>query len=60
MQFFCPRCETEVDQDFYAPCTDMCIPELRAKYESDGQEVQFGEYEPKMNVTPNSVATKDD
>jgi len=31
-----------------------------AKYASLGRDVQVAEYEPKMNVTPNAVALKDD
>jgi hypothetical protein len=33
---------------------------LRAKFLSEGREVIVAEYEPKMNVTPNAVALKDD
>lgn len=33
---------------------------LRAKFESEGRVVELAEYEPKMNVTPNAVALKDD
>ena len=29
-------------------------------YRSDGRDVEVAEYEPKMNVTPNAVALKDD
>lgn len=59
MQFFCPRCKSEVDQDFYAPCEDICVPELRSTMRREAEEVEQQDYEPKMNVTPNSVATKD-
>ena len=34
--------------------------ELRAKFVSDGRVVEVAEYVPKMNVTPNAVALKDD
>ena len=34
--------------------------ELRAKYLGEGRVVEVAEYEPKMNVTPNAVALKDD
>jgi hypothetical protein len=33
---------------------------LRAQYQATGRVVEVAEYEPKMNVTPNAVATKDD
>jgi hypothetical protein len=59
VEFACPRCQTSVDQEFYGPC-DSCRTELKAKYESDGRVVEVAEYEPKMNVTPNAVALKDD
>lgn len=29
-------------------------------YRSEGRHVEVAEYEPKMNVTPNAVALKDD
>ncbi len=33
---------------------------LHAKFDSVGRVVELAEYEPKMNVTPNAVALKDD
>ena len=38
----------------------VCRTELRAKFVSDGRVVELAEYVPKMNVTPNAVALKDD
>ena len=55
----CPRCSKEVDERFYGPC-QSCRIDLRAKYLSEGRVVEVAEYEPKMNVTPNAVALKDD
>ena len=55
----CPRCGAEADERFYGPCA-ACRTELRAKFLSDGRVVEVAEYEPKMNVTPNAVALKDD
>ena len=55
----CPRCGAEADERFYGPCPS-CRSELRAKFLSDGRVVEVAEYEPKMNVTPNAVALKDD
>ncbi|MDO9175329.1 MAG: hypothetical protein Q7V62_11035 [Actinomycetota bacterium] len=55
----CPRCATESNERFYGPCLS-CRTELRAKFLSDGRVVEVAEYVPKMNVTPNAVALKDD
>ena len=44
---------------FYGPC-DSCRTELHAKYLGEAREVEVAEYVPKMNVTPNAVALKDD
>lgn len=60
MEFYCPRCNSEVDQDFYAPCEDVCVPELRLTVRAEARSVEDEDYEPKMNVAPNAVATKDD
>ena len=55
----CPRCGGSVeDERFYGPCTS-CRAELRAKFLGEGRDVEVAEYVPKMNVTPNAVATKD-
>ncbi|MCB0997800.1 MAG: hypothetical protein KDB40_00770 [Acidimicrobiales bacterium] len=59
LAFTCPRCRAEVTAVFYGPCTD-CRTELRSKYLGEGREVEVAEYVPKMNVTPNAVALKDD
>jgi len=48
-----------VDDEFYAPC-QTCRNDLIAKYAGLGRAVDVAEYEPKMNVTPNAVALKDD
>lgn len=55
----CPRCSTSVESRFYGPC-DSCRTDLRAKFLGEGREVEVAEYEPKMNVTPNAVALKED
>lgn len=59
MEFACPRCRADVTDDFYGPCED-CRLQLRAHFRNEGRVVQLAEYEPKMNVTPNAVALKDD
>ena len=55
----CPRCGRAVEQRFYGPC-ERCHDELRAAYQAEVTAVVAAEYEPKMNVTPNAVALKDD
>jgi hypothetical protein len=57
--FVCPRCGHAVDAAYYGPC-DTCCTELRARYAGTSRVVEAAEYEPKMNVTPNAVALKDD
>jgi hypothetical protein len=59
MEFRCPRCGHDVTDDFYGPC-DTCRIQLRDAFRSEGRVVEIAEYEPKMNVTPNAVALKDD
>ena len=59
VSFTCPRCGSVVGERFYGPCLS-CRTELRAKYLGEGRVVEVAEYEPKMNVTPNAVALKDD
>ena len=56
--FPCPRCEAEVTEAWYGPCTS-CRDALRATYAGEARSVATVDYEPKMNVTPNAVATKD-
>ncbi len=55
----CPRCGAEVQERFYGPCT-VCRGTLRAAFARDGRVIELADYEPKMNVTPNAVALKDD
>lgn len=59
LSFTCPRCAALTLGRFYGPC-DACRSELRAAYAGEAREVEVAEYEPKMNVTPNAVALKDD
>jgi len=59
VMYECPRCKTENDEDFYGPCTS-CRSALKAIFQQEGRVIQLAEYEPKMNVTPNAVALKDD
>ncbi len=59
VEFICPRCQSPVDREYYGPCED-CYGVLRATIRADARDVDVAEYEPKMNVTPNAVALKDD
>ena len=59
LTFDCPRCRRPTDADLYGPCSD-CVTELRARYAGRAREVEAAEYEPKVNVTPNAVALRDD
>ncbi len=55
----CPRCHKSHTSRFYGPC-DECRAELRVSMTNEARTVDVAEYEPKMNVTPNAVALKDD
>jgi hypothetical protein len=57
--FECPRCHDPVEEDFYGPCAG-CRTALTAKFRGEARQVEAVAYEPKMNVTPNAVALKDD
>jgi hypothetical protein len=59
VSFTCPRCSVTATARFYGPC-ETCRLQLRAAYVGLEREVELAEYEPKMNVTPNAVALKDD
>lgn len=59
MEFTCPRCDRPADETFYGPC-GTCRAELRAAFVREAEVVELDEYEPKVNVTPNAVALKDD
>ena len=54
----CPRCAANVQESFYGPCSS-CRDELRATLGGERRDVVAATYEPKMNVTPNAVASKD-
>ena len=57
----CPRCGAAMTVEEYRPC-DRCIDQLRAtqRGEGDTSGAEAEAFEPKMNVTPNAVALKDD
>jgi hypothetical protein len=57
LTFICPRCAAAAEEEFYGPCR-ACVAALRA-VGGEQVEVEAVEYAPKMNVTPNFIATKD-
>ncbi len=54
----CPRCRRAAAVRFYGPCDD-CRADLRATVGGPGRSLEVESYEPKMNVVPNQVATKE-
>jgi hypothetical protein len=56
--FDCPRCHRPADEEHYGPC-GSCRDELRTAMRRDAVEVTVEAFEPKMNVVPNAVATKE-
>lgn len=58
LDFTCPRCSQQRTEPWYGPCT-TCRSELRTLIHGEAHEVVAQDYVPKMNVTPNAVATKD-
>lgn len=59
LQCTCPRCGQSVLARFYGPC-ESCREALRAQFAGLEKAIDVEAYEPKMNVTPNAVALKDD
>jgi hypothetical protein len=58
IEFECPRCARSSRARFYGPCP-TCREELASKFLREGRQVEVAIYEPKMNVVPNQVATKE-
>lgn len=58
LSFVCPRCATAATERLYGPCIS-CREDLRANQKIVARDVEVAPYEPKMNVTPNFVATKE-
>ena len=58
LDFTCPRCAQAVRERVYGPCT-QCREQLRASIAGTAREIAVEEYTPKMNVTPNAVASKE-
>ncbi|HET6954269.1 MAG TPA: hypothetical protein VFI47_28150 [Acidimicrobiales bacterium] len=59
LDFDCPRCGAPATGRWYGPC-DGCRAALRAEVAGDARVADVGDYVPKVNVTPNAVALKDD
>lgn len=55
----CPRCQKTMSAESYGPCSS-CVAELQASQQGEASGEGPAAYEPKMNVTPNAVALKDD
>jgi len=58
LDFTCPRCGEPASDAYYGPCAS-CRATLRAELGGEARDVAVADYEPKMNVTPNAVASKD-
>jgi hypothetical protein len=58
LEFACPRCQQASMAEFYGPCA-TCVVELRAGQVLSKQDAVLQDYIPKMNVTPNAVASKE-
>ena len=58
LDYVCPRCARPVSERFYGPCAS-CRDALRATIRMEAREMQRVAYEPKANVVPNQVATKE-
>lgn len=58
LSFTCPRCHDDVAERFYGPCSS-CRSSLAATLGGEARDVEVAEYEPKVNVTPNQIASKD-
>ncbi len=59
VDFECPRCQEHVTEVYFGPCGG-CRQALRASLARAARQVDVAEYEPKVNVTPNAVALRDD
>jgi len=55
----CMRCGKPARLRFAGPCPS-CVAELTARFPGVARPVVAEEYTPKVNVTPNAVALKDD
>lgn len=56
LHFTCPRCQSDVAEPFYGPCAS-CRGELRAALAREARHVDVADYEPKVNVVANNIAS---
>ncbi|MBM3659469.1 MAG: hypothetical protein FJW95_08175 [Actinobacteria bacterium] len=59
IDFDCLRCGAVSPMRFRGLCGD-CREQVKEGLRRDAREIEVAEYVPKMNVTPNAVALKDD
>lgn len=59
--FDCPRCgASDVRTQFYGPCPECRVQLNATMYREPAERSEAAAYMPKMNVTPNAVALKED
>ena len=58
LDFTCPRCARPSRERVYGPCHG-CRAQLQASVAGTAREITVEEYTPKINVTPNAVASKE-
>lgn len=58
LEFACPRCRAQVSERYYGPCVP-CRDALVASLGGEARDVEVAAYEPKLNVTPNAVASRE-
>ena len=54
----CMRCGQTAPMRFYGICNE-CRTHLHELFDREARVIEVEEYVPKMNVTPNAVASKD-
>ena len=58
IEITCPRCRQAATVRFHGPC-DVCRSVLGTMMGDPGRQLDVGVFEPKANVVPNHVATKE-
>jgi NMD protein affecting ribosome stability and mRNA decay len=59
LEMTCMRCGNPAQMRFAGPC-ETCVAELSVRFPGVARDVETEEYVPKVNVTANAVALKDD
>ena len=59
IEMTCMRCGNPAPMRFAGPC-ERCVAELAVRFPGVARQVEAQEYVPKVNVTANAVALKDD